>query len=184
MSKDIEDSSSSEEFILRELQQDDNVNISLGADYVDLKTFFRKRAKEYHNKNVAKTFVLASSKTNKIGGYVSLVCSQVSLVETGRPDDVNNYPYNDFPATKIARLAVDQKYRSNGLGKELINWSIAISRNKVMPFIGCRFLVVDSKPCAIGFYESNGFTLLNTVDNKKNDHPLLYIDLYKLKNPF
>jgi len=175
------DSNFEEKVILRELQQDDQVNISLGKDYVALKNFLKQKAKDYHSKNLAKTFVIVhEDNKKKVLGYVTLVSSQITLTGIDNPKDIGEYPYKDYPAVKIARLAVEQCYRSNGLGKLLIGWSIAVSKTKIMPFIGCRFLVVDSKPCAIAYYERNGFTLLNSADNKQSEHPLLFIDLHKL----
>ena len=183
MSETKENNSSSDGIILRELRQEDNVNISLGSEYVALKNFLKKNAKDYHSKNLARTFVAVDNNSdieNQVLGYVTLVSSQISLTKFRHPDDVAEYPYKDYPAVKIARLAVDTKHRMTGLGKYLIGWSIATSIKKIMPFIGCRFLVVDSKPCAISYYEKNGFTLLDTEENKKNKHPLLFIDLHKL----
>ena len=48
-----------------------------------------------------------------------------------------------------------------------------------MPYVGCRFLVVDAKRDSIIFYQKAGFTLLNTASNQRDEHPLMFFDLYK-----
>ncbi len=167
---------------LRELEPDDHVNgLKLGsAGFTPLKTFLQKHAKDYHAKNIAKSYVLVDSAEHKVWGYVSLVCSQIEVSLNGHPDDVDGYAYSEYPSVKIVRLAIDKRLGGKNLGTQLVNWAISISKNKIMPFVGCRFLVVDSKPTAIGFYEKCGFTLLDTPDNKVADHPLLFVDLQKI----
>jgi len=163
---------------LRELEPGDIVTrFSLGhANLAPLKVFLRKKAKDYHTQNIAKTYVLADEDKAQIYGYVSLVCSQVKL-EVNNP--VPDFPY-DYPCVKIVRLAIDKELKGKGLGKDLISWSISISKERIMPHVGCRFLVVDSKASAIQFYEKCGFTLLDTETNKASAHPLLFLDLLKI----
>lgn len=172
------------EVILRELDPNDNVGgFKLGSpDFVPLKTFLQKHAKSYHSKNVTKTYVLVTRTDNKVWGYVSLVCSQIQLLPENSPDDIDGYKYSEYPSIKIVRLAVDARIKDRDLGTKLVSWSISIAKNKIMPAVGCRFLVVDSKPSAIRFYEKSGFTLLDTEANKESPHPLLFIDLHKVES--
>jgi len=88
--------------------------------------------------------------------------------------------YSELPAVKLARLAVDRRVRDNGYGEAMINFAISLSKDVIMPSIGCRFLVVDSKKNSVKYYEKKGFTLLDTVENKKKDSPVLYIDLHHI----
>jgi predicted GNAT family N-acyltransferase len=93
---------------------------------------------------------------------------------------VGEFRFGEFPAVKIARLAVDQTVRKQYLGKKLVDWALAITKSYVMPNVGCRFMTVDSKRESIEFYEKCGFTMLNTAHNKAEPHPLMYIDLGKI----
>lgn len=184
MAFDVADKDSQIELILRELNPDDNVNkaLSLGhEDFVPLKMFLKRHAKSYHSKNMAKTYVLVSADNKIILGYITLVCSQINLTKDDSPDDIAEYPYTEYPSIKIVRLAIDTSICGRGWGGELINWSIAVSKERIMPFVGCRFLVVDSKPSAIAFYQKKGFTILDTEENKESAHPLLFIDLSKIQ---
>jgi ribosomal protein S18 acetylase RimI-like enzyme len=167
-----------EEFALREISPDDSVSgLSLGApEFTPLKTFLRRYAKKFHAANAAKTYVFASS-TGKVVGYITLVCSQI---EIDPPDGLDDYPHKDFPAVKIARLAIDRHCRGNDLGEQLVQLAVAISTKSVMPHVGCRFLAVDSKQESLRFYEKQGFRILDTETNRSRDHPLMFMDLTKL----
>ena len=95
------------------------------------------------------------------------------------PSRVNKYPV--YPAVKIVRLAIDKAIQGNGYGEELIAWTIAHVIDKILPNAGCRFLIVDSKPESVGFYEKSGFILVDSDANKQADSPMMFIDLHLLK---
>lgn len=146
------------ELVLREIRPDDSCSgLSLGAEaFTPLKTFLRKSAKRYHAECLAKTYVFSTSgEAEKIVAYISLNCS-VIVVNGGQPQ-VEDYHYQDLPAVKIGRLAVDNRYRGKDLGRDLVSMAIAITKGQIMPRVGCRFLVVDSKKESIAFYESAAF---------------------------
>ncbi len=48
-----------------------------------------------------------------------------------------------------------------------------------MPEVGRRFLIVDSKRTAVPFYESSGFTVIDSDSNKARDNPIMFLDLQK-----
>jgi hypothetical protein len=59
--------------------------------------------------------------------------------------------------------------KGKGFGKQLLDTIIARIKLQIMPVIDCRYLIVDSKKNAIGFYERNGFALLK-VDKDEGVH--------------
>ena len=167
--------------ILREISPDDSVSgLSLGDDaLLPLKIFLRKHARRYHTQNTGKTYVLVYDKNpRQVVAYVTLICSQVLTESVGRPDGLDGYAHDDFPAIKIARLAVDYRHRGKDLGKTLVDWSVGVASGRVMPHVGCRFLIVDSKHGSVGFYKKQGFQLVNTQHDL--EHPLMYLDIGKL----
>ena len=166
------------DLVLREIEPGDNTaRFSLGdAKHTPLKLFLKKKAKHHHQQNLSKTYVLVDQDDFRVYGYVSLTCSDVNL-EVKAP--VQDFPYN-YPCVKIVRLAIDKAMKGNDLGTTLVNWSISIAKEKIMQNVGCRFIVVDSKKSAVGFYEKCGFTLLDTNANRSAQHPLLYVDLQKI----
>ena len=166
---------------LREISPDDKVSgLSFGhADFLPLKIFLEKHSRRYHATNTAKSYVIVTEgNAPKLGGYVTLVCSHIQIEA---PADVGEYSYEDFPAVKIARLAVDKRYQGNDLGTQLVDFSIAVTQGRVMPHVGCRFLILDSKKQSIAFYEKRGFRLLDTEHNRNQANPVMFIDVGKMQ---
>jgi len=172
---------------LREIRPGDNLTgLSLGdASLVPLKSFLRQNALEFHQNDIAKTYVLVNDSTaaSKVWGYLTLMCSEVMLGQGYRLEDSpKSYQYDTFAAIKIARLAVDQRLQGYGYGTRMVKWSISLVKEKIMPLVGCRFLIVDAKQNAISFYENVGFMLLDTPQNQHSKHPLMFLDLHKTES--
>lgn len=174
------------EFGLRPLDPTDNFSTIKSGDakYSPLKTFVRRNAKKYEEQNLARTYVIHEDDSQKIVAYVTLVCSEVVSGEDIVVADGLHFPYDTYPAVKIARLLVDARYRgtpSKGLGRKLVNFAQGLAREEVCPAVGCRFVVVESKQDSIGFYEKCGFTLIDTPENRGRQEPVMYLDLHKAK---
>jgi GNAT superfamily N-acetyltransferase len=155
--------------------------LSLGNfRHTPLKTFLQKHAKNYHNKNLAKTYVAFDK--DKVVAYVTLVCGEIVL--EGDQDLLDepdlDYRYKSYPALKIARLAVDSRYRGHDVGTALVDLALGTAKSIISPAAGCRFVAVDSKQDAVGFYRKQGFTLLDTQENKSRREPVMFIDLHKV----
>jgi ribosomal protein S18 acetylase RimI-like enzyme len=168
---------------LKEIEPGDIVTgFSLGNPaYNPLKTFLRRDAKTYHANDLGKTFGLFETYDPKyLRAYITLVCGEIE-VQAGEPriEDVE-FRYPTYPAVKIARLAVDRRFRRRGLGETLVHFALGIIKTQICPHVGCRFVVVDSKQQAVGFYVSQGFTLLDTETNRARAEPIMFIDLRKI----
>ena len=173
-----------ENFTLRQiLSSDDTTKLSLGNEaYTPLKTFLKKTAFDFHQYEIAKTYVLINqaSSPSRIWGYITLMNSEIVLNEGQRPQEsAATSRYEAFPAVKIARLAVDKALQGNGFGTRFLDWCINHVKLAIMPHVGCRFLVVDAKRDSIAFYQKSGFILLDTEANHSDEHPLMFFDLFK-----
>lgn len=173
------------QIFLREIRSTDNTKLlSLGhANFAGLKTFLKKDAWQFHQENIAKTFVYVDSNDDgaRIYGYVSLTCSSIELEDGQKPEEpvrANGYPAH--PAVKIVRLAIDKTIQRMGFGEQLMDWTIAHVTDQIMPKVGCRYLIVDSKKESIAFYEKSGFILVNSEVNRAAEHPMMFIDLHLL----
>lgn len=144
-----------------------------------LKAFIKNKAKPFHEQNLARTHIAVESASLKAVAYITLVCGQIDASNGVMPDDKLGYPYSFFPAVKIARLGVDKRQQGQGLGKALVEMAVGIAINDIMPKVGCRFVVVDAKTPAVAFYESMGFTLIDTRSNRNRTEPVMYLDLHK-----
>jgi ribosomal protein S18 acetylase RimI-like enzyme len=164
--------------IIRPLRDDDGLGaLSLGAEFQALKSFLKRHARQYQRESVARTYVVVDhadlNRGGRVWGYVSLVASEVQLGATHAPA-VDYWPKGySHPAVKLARMALDKELRGCGLGREMLSWVMV--QEKVATRIGCRVLVTDAKSSAVGFYESVGFTVLNTEANRNSDHPVMFL---------
>ena len=131
-------------------------------------------------------------------GWVTQVISRIGTFFR-RSDGNNNTPTSDagartiwnrinrripnvkrrqsYPAVKIGRLGVVEKYQSSGLGSEILDLlkMAFVCDNKT----GCRFITVDAynKPRTMKFYQKNDFAFLITSDEKE-DTRQMYFDLH------
>lgn len=174
------------EITIRPIQDGDNLHwIRLGHEnYAPLKTFLRKSARNFHNQELAKTYVATESKNpGRIGAYLTLVCSEIQNSFDGNQDFVGAEKYSHLPAIKLARMAVDERWKRLHLriGSSMMDWCIAHVMRSIMPHVGCRFMVVDAKADAVGFYEKVGFRMLDTEANKAKLAPVMFVDLARVQ---
>jgi ribosomal protein S18 acetylase RimI-like enzyme len=168
-------------FEIRPIEPGDSVaGFSLGdALHTPLKTFLTKHAKRYHEQGLAFTYCIFDQGKNTARAYMTLVCGEVAAEPSTGPAMID-YRYPHYPAVKIARLAVHKDFRTYRFGQKLVSLALGISKGTIAQHVGCRFLVVDAKRGAIGFYEKCGFTLLDTAENRKRESPVMFVDLAKL----
>jgi ribosomal protein S18 acetylase RimI-like enzyme len=174
------------ELTLRSIQESDNVNkLSFGnSSYTPLKIFLKKDALDFHTNDIAKTYVLVNpaEKTQQVWGYITLMSSEIHLNGQQKPEESpSSIKYDVFPAVKIARLAVDQKLQRKGYGKSLVEFCLSLVMDKITPYIGCRYIVVDSKQESVNFYINLGFNLLTTQNNQEESISLLFFDIHRDK---
>lgn len=185
-------------YTIRSLAAGDSVkNFSAGsAEYLPLKSFLKNQAVEFHEAYITRTYVaipleecpetgvlIECSRKNVIG-YISLITSEIDITNGYTVEDcthANNY--GTLPAIKIARLAVDGNCRRRGIGENLMAYAFAIATDVIAEHVGCRFLITDSKRNAISFYEKQGFILLDTEANRSVETPIMFVDLFKLREP-
>lgn len=172
------------EFDLKQLEPGDKVTgLSIGApEFTPLKTFLQKHAKAYEAQSLARTYLASSTgEKSRPLAYITLVCGEVEINDNHFLGGDVDYRYRNYPAIKLARLAVDSKCRRSGLGRTLVEFALGVVKNNICPSVGCRFMFVDAKRASVEFYESCGFTLLDTEDNKARNEPVMFIDLHKIK---
>lgn len=172
------------EIIIRSIQADDRSGAFKTGDslFQPLKTFLQNQAQEFQAGQIACTYVaVRADQPNQIIAYITLICSEID-VRAGYELQGSQHAqrYDSLPAVKIARLAVDSRYRSLGIGESLIATAVSIANDEIAPHVGCRFLVTDAKQASVSFYTRMGFTLLDTAANREAEQPVMFVDLAKL----
>lgn len=167
---------------LRALDSHDGCSsLSLGdAVLTPLKTFLRKEAKRLHQENLARTFVLVETDGTRVWAYITTLCTQVSVEQFDAGALVEGFRYKDFPAIKLARLAVDTELQGRGVGGQLVDFVIGLAVEHVMPHTGCRFLIVDAKASSVSFYGRKGFSKIGQAADGSQVLTPMFIDLHRL----
>lgn len=118
----------------------------------DLNAFLKEDAFENQEELISKTYLCCHS--NQLVGYITLTTDIIRKEEV-REEERIRVPYKEYPAIKIARLAVDKKYERRGVGRFLLLIAVGKALD-IAKEVGCRFITVDSKHNSIGFYEKGG----------------------------
>jgi GNAT superfamily N-acetyltransferase len=80
-------------------------------------------------------------------------------------------PSYPLPVVRLARFAVDERFRERGIGRALLRHvlALALAHREAM---GCVGLVVDAKREAVPFYAGLGFFPLEGIPALEPDDPL------------
>lgn len=152
----------------------------------DLNGFLFDDAKNYAKELLGTTYII-QSKTDTVA-YFNYLNDKISHTEIGNKtkfvDRISSlFPagkdgYTSYPAVKIGRLAVSEKYKGSGFGKEILNFTKAlfVDNNRT----GCKFITVDAYRESLDFYQKNGFKYLSSRD-KKSDTRLMYYNLERVQ---
>jgi ribosomal protein S18 acetylase RimI-like enzyme len=171
-------------FVIRELGDGCKItNLRLASEDGALAVYLKKNARKHHDEDISKTYVVVDENAavpRPIVGYITVLASEIKNEMTTVEAVGEGYTYH-WPAVKIARLAVDERYRGRGLGRDLVSFAVALVMNQIMPYIGCRFITVDSNRPAVEFYEKRGFTLVDSEENRQHRTPVMFLDMHKLK---
>lgn len=130
---------------------------------------------------MAVTYLLEDIKEDITVAYFSLLADKISF----NPEEKsvwnklnrsipNSKRRRSYPAVKIGRLAVSEKYAGKGVGTFVLD-SIKYAFTTVKR-LGCRFLTVDALHSAIPFYEKNGFQFFTELD-EDDETRLMFYDL-------
>lgn len=136
---------------IRKIRPGDRLTgLRLGDEkFTPLKTFLQRHASSYERQSLSRTYAAFNlAENDRIAGYIAAVCGEVVISDGDAAlvaDEGLHYLYHQYPAVKIARLAVDQRARGRGIGEGLVNICLGIASELVAPNVGCRFVMVDSK---------------------------------------
>ena len=148
---------------------------SFQSTNADLNDFLKNDSLMSQKNLITKTYLCLSNDT--IIGYFSMLADTIEVQAIDEGDRVVDYPYRKYPSIKIARLAIDKRFERNGFGRYSIFAAIGLALS-ASDIIGCRYLMVDSKPESVNFYKKHGFKIIDKY--KSNDFPRMYLDMYPI----
>lgn len=114
-------------------------------------------------------------------GFFSLANGAIKSNLIDPDDGEEEYDYSYYPALKIVRLATHKDFERLGIGKAMLQRTIAIALN-LSKYSGCRFITVDAKRESIGFYLKYGFKMPLSIVKSGRDRDVfpMYKDMNKI----
>jgi GNAT superfamily N-acetyltransferase len=139
----------------------------------ELNEFLKEDALKNQIELISKTYLCYYS--DQLIGYITFATDILKAEEVQKEERIEDILYKEYPAIKIARLAVDKKYERKGVGTFLLKFAVGKAYD-ISERVGCRFITVDSKKESIGFYKkSGGFKLVRKCEKKP--YPTMYLDI-------
>jgi GNAT superfamily N-acetyltransferase len=126
----------------------------------DLNNFLQCEAHRNQKEHSCCVTYVARSEAEVILGYYGLATSSLPRKKIDAGLASNLPPYQHLPSLLLARLAVQKGLHGQGIGKALIQDAFARAVYLRASF-GCRLLIIDAYPSAVGWYEQFGFIAID-----------------------
>ena len=134
----------------------------------DLDRFFHKYAgQNQFRHHIGTTYVAAEG--DRILGYLTVAPGELEIdrLPAAIRKKLPRYP---LPILRLARLAVEESARGQGLGGALLRFALKLTERLATGY-GCVGVVVDAKPGAVEFYARFGFTPLEILEGHSTARP-------------
>ncbi len=140
--------------------------------------YLHKNAHSHHKQGFFQTYFYRDE--GKYKAYISLASAQITGEEIALREklDIGEAMPYPIPALKITRLCISDEFQRQNIGSILIEFA-KIAAYEQQSKIGCRALLVDSKPGAIKFYDNTNFTVLSEMDK---DTTFMFMDIPSLRS--
>jgi GNAT superfamily N-acetyltransferase len=137
---------------------------------VDLDRFFVRYAGQNQFRHHIGTTYVAVREDGFIAGFATVTASEVATAAALSATKRKRLPRYPLPVLRLARLAVDERAKGQGIGSLLLRAVLVLARRMAHDF-GCVGVVVDAKPDAVAFYEKLGFAPLEVAAGQLGDRP-------------
>lgn len=135
---------------------DKNANHIIGfcSTSTELESFLKEDALKDSKRRISTTHLVFYE--GKVVGYFTLVNDRIDVKHVENSGLEGEYPYQKYPAIKIARLSTHKNYERMGIGRHMLSRAIAYAI-RITNFSGCYIITVDAKPESVDFYKKYGF---------------------------
>ena len=145
---------------------DDRTAFRSGA--ADLDRFFQEFAgQNQFRHHLGVTYVAVQDRS--IIGYATVAAAHVEIEDLPLPTR-RKLPRYPLLVLRLARLAVDQSARGQGVGLQLLRFVLRLARQMADEY-GCVGVVVDAKPEAEAFYAKYGCIAVDAVEGRSDARP-------------
>jgi ribosomal protein S18 acetylase RimI-like enzyme len=143
----------------------DRVKKDFSCQNDELEKHIKQYAFNHQKEGLFQTYFYADDNENFLG-YVSVAVTTIERIKIEDELNISSSIKYSIPAIKITRLCVFDEFCNRGVGTLLLTFVniLAIIQQKK---IGCRALIVDSKPDAIEFYRRFNFIEINKEENSE-----------------
>jgi len=143
----------------------DRVKKGFSCDNEELEKHIKQYAFNHQKEGLFQTYFYVDDSENFLG-YISVAVATIERTKIEDELDISSSIKYSIPAIKITRLCVFDDFCSRGVGTLLMTFAniLAVAQQKK---IGCRALIVDSKPEAIEFYKRFNFIEINKEENSE-----------------
>lgn len=141
----------------------------------DLNDFLHNDAISSQEDLISRTYLCFWN--SRLTGFFTMVTDTIEVKLVEKEDAIDDYGYQKYPAIKIARMAVDEKLSGSGIGRYLLLAAVG-KVHHLSQEVGCRYITVDSKKEAVGFYEKNGFKIIKKYENR--NFPPMYLNMFPI----
>jgi predicted N-acetyltransferase YhbS len=134
----------------------------------DLDRFFQRFAGQNQFRHHIGTTWIATQ-GEQIVGYATVSASHIEVQDlpTATRGRLPAYP---LPVLRLARLAVSEDTRSQGIGAALLRAVFTLAHEMSTRY-GCVGVVVDAKPDSVSFYKRYGFEAMDLIQGGLGDRP-------------
>lgn len=138
------------------------ISFDCGVDA--LNAYLRLTANQHASKDNTRTYVLEDQNdTSKIIGYYTL--TMIHLDISSLPSNLQKRYAVNHSAGLIARLAVDKRFKDQGIGSWLLVDAL-LKLLKASELVAFPFVFVEAKEGVSAFYEAHGFKALKDEPDK------------------
>lgn len=136
---------------------------------IDLDRFFSRYAGQNQFRHHVGTTYVVIEGDKAIVGFATVAASELATahLSEAKRKRLPDYP---LPVLRLARLAVDQRRRGQGVATILLRAVFTLAHSMATD-MGCCGVVVDAKPDAVAFYEKLGFISLEVTAGHLGDRP-------------
>ncbi len=143
----------------------------------DFRDFLIDDALKQQEDTISTTYLFFYNPENKLVGYITLLADRVNINGTDLEPlfEKKGVDFKPLPALKIGKLCVHKDYEGRKVGSEMIFFAM----KQLVDFsnrAGFRFLIVNAKATAKGFYERLNFKILKPVAGETQP---MYFDMIK-----